>query len=169
MRWAYKVKARWISGINTLRVDQIQLASGGGHFTLQVSGALEDLKLRLQVEQCITFDRCTSIFDNSDGCCGREKRFTVKLRMQCSSGFPYLTSPQFESIEMDKLQITQRIGPVNIKIKDITGLVKGQVSTNVLKVLTEIPLISIEGQKYTVLNAANEFFKSLDYGSEFPC
>ncbi len=110
------------------------------------------------------------IWDNSDACCGDNKRFTGTLVFQCSPKYPYLTNPQMDRLDLDPLVITQRIGNIDINIKDITDTVRAQVSSVVHRAVSQVPLIDINGTIYTVVDAANLMLRdSFGYGDSFPC
>jgi hypothetical protein len=102
--------------------------------------------------------------------CFRNRRFTVRLSLSCSPSFPYLQNPSFDKLDIDNLQIRARIGSIDLNVADITSIVRDQFIKNIVPVLTERKVVEVDGEWYTVVEAANLFFRdTLGYGDTFPC
>jgi len=155
--WLYKAVARWVSGINTLQLTSAEPSPATGGFSLAISGLFERLPVSIKIAQCLSFDQCSTLWDNDSACCGSNKHFTVNIHAQCgSSGSAPLAGLSLTSISLDSLQITEKImGEIKFPVTHITVPVKRQVESTLKEYMTSKPFIEYQGSKVTLVDYLN--------------
>ncbi|KAF0694403.1 Aste57867_14700 [Aphanomyces stellatus] len=87
----YHVKARWISGIDTMRLDNLNMAfdaQGGMTVKLQVNFA--QLPTSLLVEACAGSLGCAKFLDSTKSCCGTDKTVAMTATATCNESYPFI-------------------------------------------------------------------------------
>eukprot|EP00696_Hemimastix_kukwesjijk_P002480 gnl/Hemi2/13026_TR4449_c0_g4_i1.p1 gnl/Hemi2/13026_TR4449_c0_g4~~gnl/Hemi2/13026_TR4449_c0_g4_i1.p1 ORF type:complete len:265 (-),score=121.44 gnl/Hemi2/13026_TR4449_c0_g4_i1:98-892(-) len=167
--WEYKAFARWITGLNSIQLTLLNLSSVPGNVMMRVQGLFAKLPLSLYIGECFTFDQCSILWDNTDGCCGSNKHFTVDLFFNCSATAPYFPSLGIKAIQLDDFEITEKIIGISINVEDITNTIKSTVSGLITEFLTKKALISYDGGMVTVLQFLNVFANDTFSGAPIQC
>jgi len=118
------------------------------------------LPLSLWVGECLTFDQCIKIWDNTNGCCGNDKHFQVNITVDCQNTFPYLNNARLGDLALDKFEITENIIGVKVDVADITNNIEAAVSSLLTAYLTTNAFINLNGTKVTLLYFANAEIQS---------
>ena len=78
-----------------------------------------------------------------------------------------------ESVDLDKIELTESIGPIHLDIQELTGTFKGTIEKLLTSALTASPFIPWPpqngSQKYDVLGLLNYFASSLAQGEPVLC
>ncbi|KAG9415334.1 hypothetical protein AC1031_008772 [Aphanomyces cochlioides] len=90
----YHVKARWISGINTMRLEDLNMVFDPvtGAMTLNIKVHFDQLPASLLVEACAGALGCSKFLDNTQTCCGTSKTVAMTATAKCSEKYPFLQS-----------------------------------------------------------------------------
>jgi len=130
----YEVEARWITGINTAHLDAIILSSPvKSKLALSVSGALDHIPMSLAIGECFTPDvyvtgKCDKLWDNTDSCCGTNKRFNLVVIADCYEDFPFVRNIAINKINLDPIVISVSVIGFKIDLKDVTANVTTALS-----------------------------------------
>lgn len=128
----YKVKARWITGINDLHMRDLSVVRlEDGRLAIAMMVQMTNLPMSLRLEACSPLLGCgLMLWDNESGCCGRNKRIWATITISCSSQAPYLRHAKLESLKMDKIQVHNSIfGKYKVKLADVTKSAEDGVKT----------------------------------------
>ncbi|KAH9106652.1 hypothetical protein AeMF1_017792 [Aphanomyces euteiches] len=88
----YKVRARWISGINTMTLNSLNATfDDSGNMALTLAVNFAQLPMSLKVDGCGGFLGCVNVLDNSDSCCGSNKTVVMTATANCSESYPFIT------------------------------------------------------------------------------
>ena len=170
-KWEYKATAYWLSGLNSGVIDNAMITSiedGKVHF--QVKGHFANIPLRLRIEECFTFDRCSKLWDNSYACCGTNKHFVIDAVIDCQSSYPYLQKIALQSFALDDLSIDEKaLGIIMIKVADITSSVHSAIQTFARQALSNPHLIDHHGQNISIVDFVNIEIQKAIPGFIFPC
>jgi hypothetical protein len=107
-----------------------------------------------------TFDKCSKLWDNTNGCCGSNKHFEVDLEVVCQPDQKTQPTPvsgiAVSGLRLDKLEITEKIIGIKIDVADITGAISSAV-TGVLRqyVTSDAFLPGPNSTKLTLLQWVN--------------
>eukprot|EP00940_MAST-03C_sp_MAST-3C-sp2_P000530 g530.t1 len=160
-KWEYRVTARWISGLNTMVFSDIELVADPKTQNLTgltVSGAFAKLPASIHVEQCVTFDRCTTLFDNADACCGTNKQFTAHLNVKCAETTKEIQMVSLGDLNIDDFKITESFGPVSLPSYDVTAPVHAAAQSVLIHYLTD-PVLPLNGTDVTLVDFLNHYGK----------
>jgi len=137
----YKAEAHWIGGLNTLSITGYEFARnvGSAGINFRVDGKFDELPLSLYIGHCLFFDRCKKLWDNTDACCGTEKKFSVNISMACAEDFT-IDSFQLNSLDLDPFEIKEAIFGFDVKLMDITNQVKKEIEPMITKYLGTEPI-----------------------------
>lgn len=160
-KWEYKAECRWIAGLNTMAFQNISLvADSNGNLTgLVAKGTFDKLPASINIQQCVTFDKCTKLFDNTDACCGTDKHFSVSINAACNST-KQLQFLSLSNLKIDDFKITESIDGIKLPPADITDPVHDAAEKVMKQYLTEA-FIPYNGQKVTLVDYLD------DVGSAF--
>lgn len=164
--WVYKVDARWISGLKTISFTQAVSARNTDTpgVSIRIDGYFGELPLSLYIGQCVTFDICTKIWDNTNACCG-SKEFSLNISMVCASsgGGGPIDHLEMMSVDTDKFEINEDILGIGITVADITSKVQNQVESMLTDYITTETIYP--GGKTLVewLNSIDEINQATNY------
>jgi len=153
--WLYEAYARWIEGLRSINVTSIVFSDANPVVTIDIHGYFGNLPLSLWIGECLTFDQCVNIWDNTNGCCGTNKNFQVNISVNCQNQFPYLIQPKLNEIVMDQFEITENIIGIKVDVADITNTVEQAFSGLLTTYLTTDAFINYNGTMVTLLQFAN--------------
>jgi len=102
--WVYEAYARWISGLRTINVTSIVFSDLNNVITVDIMGYFGNLPLSLWVGECLTFNKCVKIWDNTAGCCGTNKKFQVNITLDCQNTYPWLNNIKLSDLSLDKFE-----------------------------------------------------------------
>jgi hypothetical protein len=160
-KYEYKVFARWISGLKSVNVTSAPVARTmspaprGAMIT--VDGVFASLPTSIYIGECFTFDKCSILWDNTHGCCGSNKHFSVELQLECSANNSTnpLAGLVVAGVKLDKFEITEKIVGIKINVDDITNSVQKAVGS-LLTGLGNTPVIpGPNNTKLTILQFLN--------------
>ncbi|KDO34108.1 hypothetical protein SPRG_01379 [Saprolegnia parasitica CBS 223.65] len=98
----YDVKARWVSGLNTVQIDTLQLLVGkNGSMHVDVRVSVDELPISLLIDGCIPKIGCKTFLDNASTCCGGRKTITLGLDATCSETYPYIQNLALSKATID--------------------------------------------------------------------
>jgi hypothetical protein len=157
--WLYEAEMYWISGIKTLELDSAVASSISGGLSLSIKGLIKELPAKIRIAECLTFNDCVDLWDNTDGCCGSDKHFEVKVTATCGSvSDPNpLTGFSVDSVSLDSIEITEKIIGITVDVASITDEVKDQVSSVLKEYLTTKKIITLNGSKVTLVDYLNNY------------
>jgi len=154
-KWQYKAYARWISGLQTGHFTNITFSAVPGTISIRVTGLFDALPLSLWIGECLTFDQCVKIWDNTEGCCGTNKHFAMDIDLTCSNSTPHLTAARIRDLQLDPFVITEKIVGVKVDLQDITNTIEGVVTSLITDYLTTKKFIPYNGTQVTLLQFVN--------------
>ncbi|KAF0694404.1 Aste57867_14701 [Aphanomyces stellatus] len=144
----YHVLARWVSGINTMRLDDLTMKfDDAGSLTLNLNVNFAQLPASLQVQGCAGVLGCTTVIDNTNSCCGTDKSVAMTATATCSESYPFLAN-----FVVTRAAITP---PINVQInilgktwnvKDVTPSIENGLKTTAGKFLATTGLDLFNGQ-----------------------
>jgi len=153
--WEYKAQARWITGLRSGNITSIVFSDAGAVISVAVKGLFQQLPLSLYIAECLTFDQCVKLWDNTDGCCGNNKNFGADIVVDCKNAYPYLYNIRLAGLTLDHFEITEKIIGISVDLKDITDTVEAAVSSVLTDYLTKEIFIPYNGTKVSLLDFAN--------------
>jgi len=155
--WAYKATARWIAGLKTIAFDSIKVgADADGNLNSVVgAGHFDKLPVSIHIDECFTFDKCSTMWDNSDACCGSDKHFAVTIDVKCDPSTKRLEYLNLGKLDLDDFKITESLGKVSLPSYDITSSVHDAASGVLGDYLSEA-FIPYNGTKVTIVDYLNE-------------
>jgi len=160
--------ARWITGLRTGHLVSVVFSAKAGTISVDVQGVFDNLPLSLWIGECFTFDQCSILWDNTDGCCGSNKHFKLDVGVTCQNKYPYLNNIHLIDLVLDKFEITEKIIGIPIDIEDITNAISNVVTGLISEYLTTAQFIPYNGTTVTVLEFANAELLTLT-GGNFTC
>jgi len=164
--WEYMAYARWITGLRTGHLTSVVFSAISGGISVAVSGVFDGLPISLYIGECFTFDQCSILWDNTDGCCGLNKHFRVDVAVNCQNTYPYLSNIRLANLVLDKLEVTEQIIGINIDIEDITNSIGAIIAGLLTDYLTKESFIPYNGTTINALEFANA---ELHLFSNFTC
>jgi len=156
----YEVEARWVTGINTAHLDAIVLSSPvKSKLALSVSGALDHIPMSLAIGECFTPDvyvtgKCDKLWDNTDSCCGSNKRFNLVVIADCFEDFPFVRNIAINKINLDPIVISVSVIGFKIDLQDVTANVTSALSNVIEPYVSEKAFINW-GEKEPPLTLAD--------------
>ena len=144
----YEVEARWVTGINTAHLDAIILSSPvKSKLALTVSGALDQIPMSLSIGECFTPDvyvtgNCDKLWDNTDSCCGTNKRFNLVVIADCFEEFPFVRNIAINKISLDPIVISVNVIGFKIDLQDVTANVTSALSSVIEPYVSEKAFIN---------------------------
>ncbi|OQR97835.1 hypothetical protein THRCLA_06842 [Thraustotheca clavata] len=156
----YNITARWVSGLNTIKVNQLNLTAGeNGSMHLDASVSFDQLPVSLHVDGCLPEIGCKTFIDNSNTCCGGPITVALGLDLQCNETYPYLQNIVVSSAAiLPSLNIMMTLFGRHFKIFDATRIAQNGIVTGVTQVL----------QDPSTTNPINQQIKNL-YGNQIFC
>ncbi|OQS01672.1 hypothetical protein ACHHYP_20018 [Achlya hypogyna] len=127
----YDVRARWISGLNTLTVDTLSLTYDAvGTVTATAAVTFKSLPLSLRVDACLPSAGCSKLLDNTETCCGGPKTITVVAVATCNETYPFLRDLNVTRATISPaLQIMVNVSGTPTGLFDATSLVQNELMT----------------------------------------
>jgi len=130
--------ARWFTGIRSLRLTGARIHVGKSAdrtIRIEVNGTLLETHLSLRVRKCL-LGICTTLWDNTDGCCRPNRRVWVEATTRCfdgPGGFAQLEHFQLAGLRTDKIRLQENIlGIPNVPLVSLTDQIR-HAFENVLK------------------------------------
>ncbi|KDO32136.1 hypothetical protein SPRG_03353 [Saprolegnia parasitica CBS 223.65] len=121
----YKALARWISGLNVIRFEQVELTtSANGTLSLRLKATFPALPASLRIDGCLG-SLCSNIADDTKTCCGTEKTVTLVASIGCSESFPFLRNVQFTTATITPIIVTVKALGQTIT-KDLTPSIEAK-------------------------------------------
>lgn len=162
------VRVRWVTGLNTINFTSIVLTNSSGSGMsgltnlnlhagldgLHATGQFANLPASIKISQCVTFDKCTMIWDNTGACCGPNKQFSFDVKLACDPSTHNLDDMGLSNVVIDKFEITESIAGIDLPSQDITDPVHSAVVGQLTKYLTQ-PFISHDGKQLTLVQYLN--------------
>ncbi|KDO34074.1 hypothetical protein SPRG_01348 [Saprolegnia parasitica CBS 223.65] len=135
----YNVTARWVSGLNTVQVNQLNLSVGeNGSMHLDASVSFTKLPVSLLVDGCIPEFGCKTFIDNSNTCCGGPITVKLGIDANCSETYPYIQNMSVSSAAiLPSLNIMMTLLGRQFKIFDATRLAQNGIINGVTQVLQD--------------------------------
>ena len=127
---------------------------------LTVSGFFEKLPASLHVQECFTFDQCSTVFDNTDACCGTDKHFTAAMNVECANTTKDIQFVSLGNLHIDDFEITESFGPVKLPSYDVTGPVHDAAVVVLDHYLTD-PVLPLNGTDVTLIDFLNYYGKDI--------
>ena len=130
----YEVEARWLTGVNSARLDAIVLSAPVKQkLALTISGAMAAIPMSLAIGECFTPDvyvtgQCDRIWDNTDACCGTNKRFSISVLADCFEDFPFVRNIAIGKIGLDPIVISVSVIGFKIDLEDVTEKVRAALT-----------------------------------------
>ena len=134
----YEIKARWVTGVNTAHLDAIVLSAPVKQkLALSIAGQIDSIPMSLGIGECFTPDvyvtgQCDKIWDNTDACCGTNKRFSITVIADCFEDFPFVRNISINKVGLDPIVISVSVIGFKINLEDVTDKVKNAI-TDVLE------------------------------------
>ncbi|KAG9415332.1 hypothetical protein AC1031_008770 [Aphanomyces cochlioides] len=155
----YNIEARWISGLNSLSVDTLQLTPDtNGSITLDAAVTFKSLPLSLKVEACLPKVGCTKVADDTATCCGSNKTISMTITATCSETFPYLQNLTISKAKiLPSLDIVLNLMGTPTNVYDATNTIESAFKTQ------GTSLLASQGS-----SLVNDQLKNL-YGSRIFC
>jgi len=168
--WEYKANARWLSGLRSGNITSAVFAetNNGAVLTVDIQGLFTELPLSLYIGECLTFDQCVKLWDNTEGCCGNNKHFQADVAVDCKNTYPYLNNIRLTGLTLDKFEITEKVVGIKINLDDITNTIEAAVSKLLTQYLTTEAFIPLNGSKVNLLTFANFEIQNATHGG-FAC
>jgi len=166
--WQYEAYARWITGLRSGHLTSVLFGAEPSTISVEIKGVFDSLPLSLWIGECFTFDKCSILWDNTEGCCGSNKHFKVDVSLTCNNTYPYFNNIRLVDLVLDQFEITEKIIGISINIKDITDSVSSVITGLLVQYLTKERFIPYNGTTVTVLEFANSEIKSYT-GGNFTC
>ncbi|EQC34710.1 hypothetical protein SDRG_08026 [Saprolegnia diclina VS20] len=135
----YDVKARWVSGLNTVQIDTLQLLVGkNGSMHVDVRVSVDELPISLLIDGCIPKIGCKTFLDNASTCCGGRKTITLGLNATCSETYPYLQNLVLTKATIDgSLNIVMSVLGKSFSVYDATAIAQKKILAGVNKALQD--------------------------------
>jgi hypothetical protein len=169
--WQYKVRARWIGGLNTGSITSATFGPGpdGSTLRLDLAGVFAQLPVNIEIDECFTFDKCSKLWDNHSGCCGSNKHFSVSVEAKCQPAKPYLSTASVTALKTDSIHLSESIGPIKFNVADLTGAIKSAAQGLLKDLLTSHPFIPYNGQTYSIVGLVESFAEQRSGGANVVC
>jgi len=157
----YEVEARWVTGINTAYLDAIVLSSPiKEKLALSIAGALDNIPMSLAIGECFTPDvyitgKCDAVWDNTNSCCGSNKRFSISVIAECHEDFPFVRNITINKIKIDPIVISVSIVGFKVNLQDVTSNVTSALGDVLEPYVSEKAFISWGGDKEPALTLAD--------------
>ncbi|OQR87694.1 hypothetical protein ACHHYP_08175 [Achlya hypogyna] len=135
----YNVSARWVSGLNTITVNTLNLSVGAnGSMHLDASVSFTKLPVSLHVDGCLPEIGCKTFIDNSNTCCGGPITVALGIDAACSETYPYVTTMTVSSAAiLPSLNIMMTMLGRQFKVFDATRLAQNGIINGVTQVLQD--------------------------------
>lgn len=134
----YEVEARWLTGVNSARLDAIVLSAPVKQkLALTIAGAMEAIPMSLAIGECFTPDvyitgTCDKLWDNTDACCGTNKRFSIAVLADCFEEYPFVRNISVAKIGIDPIVVSVSVIGFKLDLQDVTENVRVAL-TNVIE------------------------------------
>ncbi|KAF0736862.1 hypothetical protein Ae201684P_000731 [Aphanomyces euteiches] len=133
----YNIKARWISGISTMTLGNVNYTSDNatGAINLDVTVGFKSLPLSLRVDACLA-GVCSNFFDGTSACCGGPKTVSLAATMQCSESYPFLRNFTFTKMDIQPaIELTFVVNGQSVSLFDVTKPVKSGLNSTVAAII----------------------------------
>lgn len=130
----YEVEARWLTGVNAARLEAIVLSAPvKNKLALSIAGAMESIPMSLAIGECFTPDvyvtgKCDKIWDNTEACCGKNKRFNIVVIADCFEEFPFVRNITISKVGIDPIVISVNVIGFKVDLEDVTEKVRGALT-----------------------------------------
>ncbi len=130
----YEVEARWLTGVNTANLDAIVLSAPvKNKLALSIAGAMQSIPMSLSIGECFTPDvyitgNCDKLWDNTDACCGSNKRFNIVVLADCFEDFPFVRNITISKVGIDPIVISVSVIGFKINLEDVTEKVRAAIT-----------------------------------------
>lgn len=182
-QFGQEITAKWITGLNTTRVDSLEVAhvlwegatgTPKHRYKLKLRGHMDTLRLFVDVRSCELNETCKPLLASDQACCGAGvHHFGFEIDADCHTGDSRLVNISVQNLRFDALivQPTLHLGvlPIPLPSKDITSMVISAIQDKVAALLAKKDIIWW-GTKY--LGVIDLTHKILNYNSpqqEFRC
>jgi hypothetical protein len=137
-----RVKARWVTGVNTVHLKDISLQvipDSRKPIELGISGEVENLTMSIRIQQCLFGVGCKTLWDGTGGCCKPRRQFKLVIATDCADstdGVATLGDFKVEWFNIDDIVLNENVLGFNQKLADLTPRVKKTVqklTTNVFQ------------------------------------
>jgi hypothetical protein len=134
----YEIEARWLTGVNTAHLEAIVLSAPVKQkIALTIAGQMENIPMSLGIGECFTPDvyitgKCDKIWDNTDACCGSNKRFSIVVIADCFEDFPFVRNIAINKVGLDPIVISVSVIGFKVNLEDVTEKIRLAL-TNVLQ------------------------------------
>ncbi|RHY83053.1 hypothetical protein DYB37_000873 [Aphanomyces astaci] len=149
----YRVKVRWISGINTMRLDDIAVTfdDKDGSMALTVKVYFAQLPASFLVEACAGVLGCSTFLDTTKSCCGTAKTVTMTATAKCSERPPFLHSFVVGNATISPgIAFTIDVFGHTFKVADITSYIIQGVKDSAGKFLATQGLTLVNSQLQSI-------------------
>lgn len=157
--WKYEVIARWVAGLRTLELTSVAMLwnETGPGVSVKLQGVFRSLSASIYVAECITFDHCRKIWDNTDACCGENIHFEIDVVAICGGGISPIQHFAVQAVRLDEILIREKIFGFKFNAADLTGMIQSEVSKMLRTQLFEKPLFpGKSGSKTTLADYLNQ-------------
>lgn len=107
--------------------------------SLSLKGMFSHLSASISVAECMVFDKCKTVWDNTDACCGEDLHFEIDLIALCGSGGSMINSLDVLAVRFDKIKILEPVLGRRVSIATITAQLE---STIIGMIKKQLPMIN---------------------------
>lgn len=127
----YNITARWVSGLNTVKINQLNLSVGAnGSMHLDASVSFTKLPVSLYVDGCVPEIGCKTFIDNSNTCCGGPITVNLGLDAACSETYPFVQNLALTKASIGgSLEIMVSLFGKQVSVYDATSKVQEGILT----------------------------------------
>jgi hypothetical protein len=142
----YNVRARWLSGINTLNFEKMNFMTGiNGSMTFEISVSFKSLPLSLRVDACLPVAGCANVLDNTETCCGGPKTINMTVVARCSENYPFIRNISVSQAQIQpSLEIKVPILGKSTTLFDASTMVTKLISTQGVSILEKGGLVQVQ-------------------------
>ncbi|KAI9145117.1 hypothetical protein BKA69DRAFT_662647 [Paraphysoderma sedebokerense] len=173
----YEAQVRYVGGLNTARIENMKISAERLRYNLDVEMSIGHLPMSFRIAQCLLFNKCLALFDSLDACCGRERKLSFRLAMQCSPQKPFIRGTAIQNLKFEKPLV---IAPkffrlIPVKVREITNDVESTVQQQVTEMLPRTPWLDLNGngKLETLAGALNDIIMTelakIPVNIPFPC
>lgn len=126
---ATEILARYLDGLKTVKVENMEIYSGKGALTMRVSGSFDKIQLSLFIGQCLTPDNffresnvipvCDKVFDSLHS--WQKVRWSLQVSASCSPMKPFVRDLKLAQVTVDTpMDIKEKFLGVEINVDDLS-------------------------------------------------
>lgn len=125
----YEVTARWITGLNNVRFDQVDFSyDAEGKMTLRLKIHFKALPASVRIEKCLR-NLCGDFSDGTNTCCGTDKVVTIVATATCSESAPFVRNLKFQTATITPIIVQVHLALGKKITRDITPAIEGQIKS----------------------------------------